>query len=161
MEFTIRLQSGALNSDDSQRLNLLLNAAREAIHSAKAIKNIRHNLLDFNNPATSLPDDYARLFRDNCADFVSALYSLRARKREPVEFETLAELLQRTSRQHDEMHEHIYSSVRDDRINEREVSTLLNVNRELYISHRSLLLAMGNYFLTPERADDLERLPTS
>ena len=159
VEFTIRLQAGSLEPANSQRLSRLLGAAREAMHSAKAIKNIRHNLVDLGRPGSSLPTEYAGRFRDTGTAFIGALYGLRGEHENDVEFEELAELLRKAQERHDGLHNDIYAGVRDDRISETQVSSLLNINRELLTSYRALIFALGDYFLDETRADALERLP--
>ncbi len=159
VEFVIRLQAGSLNANDSQKLSRLLCAAREAMHSAKAIKNIRHNLLDLGHPGSSLPGDYAERFRSSGTAFIQDLYRLRGENDDSVSFEELADMLKQTQQRHDGLHNDIYAGVRDDHISETQVSSLLNVNRELLTSNRALIYALGNYFLNASQADDLERVP--
>jgi phosphate:Na+ symporter len=159
VEFTIRLTTGELDADDSQRLSQLLSAAREAMHSAKAVKNIRHNLLDLAQPGSALPADYAEQFRSSGIALLQNLYNLRGEGDDKVEFEELADMLQQIHQQHDALHNEIYAGVRTNRISQTEVSSLLNVNRELLTSGRALVFALGDYFLTTDRADDLERVP--
>ena len=132
---------------------------REAMHSAKAIKNIRHNLLDLGHPGSSLPGDYAERFRSSGTAFIQDLYRLRGENDDSVSFEELADMLKQTQQRHDGLHNDIYAGVRDDHISETQVSSLLNVNRELLTSNRALIYALGNYFLNASQADDLERVP--
>lgn len=155
VEFTIRLRTGSLDTADSERLGQLLSAAREAIHSAKAIKNIRHNLLELGHPGSALPTAYAKNFRDCMQQFLADMYQLRTDEGLVVDFESLADALKRIGLRHDELHDRIYAGVREDRISQTQVSSLLNVNRELLNSNRSLVLALGDYFLDATQAGDL------
>jgi len=159
VEFVIRLQSSPVDSGESHRLSQLLGSAREAMHSAKAIKNIHHNLADFSHAGSGLPDEYAEAFRSSSKSFVSSLYQLRTNHEDPVEFEELADILKAVHTRHDELHDAVYASVRNNTVSQTQVSSLLNVNRELLISYRALILALGHYFLEPPGAEDLERTP--
>lgn len=158
VEFVIRLQTESLSAADSQRLGQLLNAAREAMHSAKAIKDIRHNLLEVDEPSVALPDEFGGCFRSNCQTFLRGLYALRPNAQHAVEFAELAELLSLVKQQHDSLSSSIYAGVRDDKVDETQVSSLLNVNRELFTSARCLIFALGSYFLPADHAAELERL---
>jgi hypothetical protein len=42
-----------------------------------------------------------------------------------------------------------------------EISTLLNVNREMYVSNQSLISALAEMLLSMEAADDLESVPAT
>jgi phosphate:Na+ symporter len=159
VEFTIRLQARSLDPADSQRLSQLLSAAREAMHSAKAIKNIRHNLLELGRGGGAFPASYVDAFRQFGSTFVQELFRLRSTHEDHVTFEELAALLRETHRLHDALHDDIYAGVRENCINQTQVSSLLNVNRELLTSGRSLVFALGDYFLDAARADALERAP--
>jgi len=159
VSFTIKLQAGRLDVDESARLGQLLSAAREAIHSAKSIKNIRHNLLDLGQPGSTINDEYGAAFRESGAGFLHDLYRLRGPHDDKVEFEELAAMLKSVQSRHDALHDAIYAGVRSNRISQTEVSSLLNVNREILMSFRALIFSLGNYFLDASSADDLERVP--
>jgi phosphate:Na+ symporter len=164
LEFAIRLQAGPLQPHESARISQLLEAAREAMHSAKAVKDIRHNLHAFEQSGDSAIHQYAQGFRDAMQDFLRDLYALREDRGEDertaiVSFEELAAAMQRIEKRHSAFHERIYADVRSDRIAESRVSSLLNVNRELLTANRSLLLALGCYYLNAQQQEDLEHLP--
>lgn len=159
LEFTIRLQSHTMPPADSGRLTRYLNASREAIHCAKAMKDIRHNLIELSRANEPRLHEYAGWCRNSMAEFLSAVYALRPETELPVSFEGLADLLRGVEKRHDEFHERIYADVRDDSIDENQVSTLLNVNRELLTAQRSLTFALGEYHLERSHFEDLERLP--
>ena len=159
VEFTIRLQAGTLDSEDSQRLSQLLSAAREAVHSAKAIKNIRHNLLALEQSYDRLPDQYVARFRETGGALLADIFSLGSKTDATVTFEELAELRKAVQRRHDDLHNALYAGVRDDVISETDVSSLLNMNRELLTSSHTLIFALGDYYLDSNRSDDLERIP--
>jgi phosphate:Na+ symporter len=159
VEFTIRLQTSTLDPQDSERLSQMLSAARSAMHSAKAIKNIRHNLLEMAAPASNLPEQFLTGFRSTIQSFLHNLYQLRDPATGEVTFEDLADALRLAQKQHDQLHDLIYASVRADAVDEAHISSLLNVTREILVSSESLLLALGDYYLGKEQAEDLDRMP--
>lgn len=168
LEFAIRLQAGTLQPQESARIGQLLEAAREAMHSAKAVKDIRHNLQEFAQSGSNSLHQYAQSFRGAMQVFLEEMYALRQYSGEDggedvrtadVNFEELATALQNIKKRHAEFHEQIYADVRSDNIDESRVSSLLNVNRELLTANRSLLLALGCYYLEPQQQQDLEHLP--
>ena len=59
------------------------------------------------------------------------------------------------------MHADIYQEVALDALNEVQISTLLNVNRELYSSNQSLLASLADLLLDSESAADYESIPIS
>ena len=60
---------------------------------------------------------------------------------------------------HDKLHTTIkQEAVRHD-LTETEISTLLNVNRELYNSNREIVLAVKDWKLPPRHADEFMGFP--
>ena len=159
LEFTIRLQSHTMPPEDSARLTRYLNASRHAVHCAKAMKDIRHNLVELSRANEARVHEYAHLSRDSMSAFLTAVYTLRPEQQPAVSFEGLADLLHAVEQRHSDFHDRIYTDVREQSIDEQQVSTLLNVNRELLTAQRSLTLALGEYHLDRTRFEDLERLP--
>jgi hypothetical protein len=57
------------------------------------------------------------------------------------------------------MHSEIYKEVSHGELAEEQISTLLNVNREIYLSNQSLLEAIADAVLDVDSARDYESLP--
>jgi phosphate:Na+ symporter len=158
VEFTTRLQAEPLTAEQSERLGQLLGAAREAMHSAKAIKNIRHNLRDFAWSGNAIIDEYSDQFRQSTKDFLAELFKLRVDEKTAISFEDLVPLLSVIDERHETLHREVYADVRGKKIQQTDVSSLLNVNRELFLSNRSLIFALGYYYLDKQQAANLERM---
>jgi phosphate:Na+ symporter len=60
---------------------------------------------------------------------------------------------------HAAMHAEIYKEIGLGKLEEKQISTLLNVNRELYLSNQSLLEAIADAALDMDSARDYESLP--
>ena len=75
--------------------------------------------------------------------------------------EEVIELMQLVHRGHDEIHSTIYTDIKRDQLDEGDISSLLNVNRETFYSCRSLIMAIAAYALTLENVETLENLPGS
>ena len=159
LEFAVRLQAEQLNAAESARLSQLLVAAREALHSAKAVKDIRHNLVELADRERPGAGAYPDTFRRYMQEFIDTLFAVRDGDAIRVTYEDLAGLLQQVNRRHDECHQNIYADVRNDSVAESEVSSLLNVNRELLTSARAMTIALGYYYLDATAAENLEHMP--
>ena len=59
------------------------------------------------------------------------------------------------------MHRRIYDEVERGELSRVEISTLLNVNRELYVSHLSLVSSLADALLDMESADDFASIPSA
>ena len=105
--------------------------------------------------------DYGERFRDALKEFYVELFRARADESQQLNLETIIGLNELAKRRHDELHQDIYADVRADRLQEQNVSSLPNVNREVYNSHANLLLALATRTLADEELEVLELLPVT
>ncbi len=130
LKHALALQSAPLEPPESEQLGQIIPAIRSGVHSAKSIKDTHQDL---------------RLWR--IADMPN------------LQFETLVEIKNKSEALYRRMHKRIYKEVSRGELSEVEISTLLNVNRELYASHQSLLSALADALLDMESASDFESIP--
>ena len=71
----------------------------------------------------------------------------------------LVELKSRNESHHTALHAAIHQAAASDTLTEVQISTLLNVNRELYLSNQSLLSALAEALLDTHSATDFESIP--
>lgn len=159
--FTIEAQSAALETEQSNRIDRCQYAVREAVHAAKGLKDIEGDLKNFEAADLPVLSAYGQRFRDVLTEFYLALYAVRRIEHQAISLDDIVELNQLIRRGHEEVHKTIYSDIRADRLEEEDISSLLNANREMIISCRALLAAIGAYVLTSEQFETLETLPSS
>ena len=59
------------------------------------------------------------------------------------------------------MHRRIYDEVSRGELSEVEISTLLNVNRELFVANQSLISSLADALLNLESASDFASIPAA
>lgn len=59
------------------------------------------------------------------------------------------------------MHTRIYQEIHGGELDEVEISTLLNVNRELYVSNQSILTALADALLDERAAEEYASIPVT
>jgi phosphate:Na+ symporter len=155
------LQRETLEPGESARLGQIIPAIRNAVHSAKSIKDVRHNLAGFRDSANDRFNAYASHFQESTREFYEAVAGLAHADLEPLKFEALISLRTTSEKLHEKLHERIYDEVARSELSQVEISTLLNVNREMYVSNQSLISALTEMLLSMEAADDLESVPAT
>ncbi len=164
--FATDAQAAPLEKSESDLITRCQFAAREAVHSSKSLKDVRGDLRAFALSHRPILNGYDSRFREIMEDFYTRLFQLR---RAPTtdqagggpELEDLIVLNQLAHQRHKELHASIYEDVRADRLNEEEISSLLNANRELFNSNRALLSAIATITLPLEQAATFDLLPAS
>jgi phosphate:Na+ symporter len=160
VEFYLRLQSVSLTEEESAELNESVHSVRNAMMAAKGTKDILHNLKDFRQSANESINGLSELLKGQQNEWYLALHRLLGTKGKKVsQFETLADLARRSQQLYDQFTKEVYQQAQNNQLTEQEISTLLNVNREIYNVDRSLLMAVKDSLLSPEKAKDFNLLP--
>jgi phosphate:Na+ symporter len=159
LEYAMQLQEVRLDAEASARLGRVIIAIRSAVHSAKSLKDCHHDLQLFRETVDDHFNAWFGKFRAAAADFYQALHALQAATSDSHRFELLVELKSRNEGLHGSLHSDIHREVTLGNLSEVRISTLLNVNRELYQSNQSLLAALADALLEAHRADDFDSIP--
>lgn len=159
LSYAIRLQETHIDAEDSTRLGQIIIAIRNAVHSAKYLKDTRHDLQSFQESVDDRFNAWFARFRDSADQFYDLLSALHFAQSPSHQFEMLVEMKSKNEEIHSALHKEIYREVTDDHLSEVQISTLLNVNREFYLSCQSLLSALADALLDTHSATDFESLP--
>lgn len=159
LAFALAMQAQPFDPSVSARLNQVIPSIRNAVHSAKSIRDTHHDLQQFRDSANDHFNEYYDRFRSMVRDFYDAYDTLRNASDPTHYFELLTSLKARNETLHRSMHGNIYREVTAGMLSEAEISTLLNVNREIYVSGQNLLSALADALLDPQRAADFAGIP--
>ena len=131
------------------------------MHSVKSVRDVKHDLERFRDSVSDRFNAYLGQFRESVRDFYEAASRVNADDVAAVRFENLVKLKQVLRESHDRMHRRIYDEIERGELRRDEISTLLNVNRELYAAHQSLVAALADALLDEDGAEDFASLPVS
>lgn len=158
LTFALTLQREPLEPEESFRLGQLIPAIRNAVHSSKSVKDIREDLRSFEDSVNDRFHSYTNQFREAEREFYELLGRLARAELDTLRFEVLVDLKTKAEQLHARLHQRIYDEVRRGALSRIEISTLLNVNRELHASHLSLVSALADATLSMEAAIELESI---
>ena len=102
---------------------------------------------------------YLGQFQEAVREFYETASELDAADNARVRFEKLVMIKQTVRELHKRMHRRIFEEVERGELNRGEISTLLNVNREIYASNKSLVAALADALLDESSAEDFASLP--
>ncbi len=159
LSYAIRLQKTRIDTEDSARLGQIIVAIRNAVHAAKCLKDTHHDLRSFQDSVDDRYNAWFARFRDSADEFYGMLSALQITQSTSHQFEMLVEMKGKNEEIHAALYREIYREVADDQLSEVQISTLLNVNRELYLSCQSLLGALADALLDAHSATDFDSLP--
>ena len=157
----LALQERPLDADESARLSQIIPSIRNAVQAAKSMKDVQADLELFQGSVNDRFNAYFGQFREAAREFYEALDQLRNSDLPDVRFETLVQLKEKAEVLHNRMRHRIYREVSRGELNEVEISTLLNVNRELLVASQSLVAALVDALLSMDAARDFASIPAA
>jgi phosphate:Na+ symporter len=158
---SLELQRQALDPEESARLSQIVRSIRDAVHSAKGVKDIQHDLQGFRGSVDDRFNAYFHQYRELVREFYESLDRLMDAERPAHRFERLVDIKNTGEALHERMHRRIYDEVERGELGRGQISTLLNVNRELYVSNLSLISALADALLDMESADEFASIPSA
>jgi phosphate:Na+ symporter len=154
--FYNRLQQEKLHPDESARLNQIMLVVRYSLHSAKSLKDIESNLREFENAGIESLMSLYETFKSNSVQFIAhAVSFLNATV---PDLEMLINLSGEIQKNYDQIPILISDRKFQKEVPPLDISTALTVNREIYSTHRSLILALNHYLMPAELAREFSNM---
>ncbi len=155
------LQTSALEPKESERLTQVIPSIRNAVNAAKSMKDVYEDLQLFQSSVNDRFNAYYGQFREAAREFYESLDALQTSDLPSLRFAALIEIKGKSESVQQRMHRRIYDEVARGELSEVEISTLLNVNRELFVANHSLVTALADALLDLDAASDFASIPAS
>lgn len=149
-EFVVTAQAQETGEAVGAALADQRDAMRLAVISAKSVKDIRENLVELRLTLRDPVDRWLTRLTAVAADLYEALDRLDPGTSSAALVEEIARLRARMGEARDAIVADLYREAGARTLTELELSTLFNVNRELYSSAKALLRALGRHLLEPD-----------
>ena len=157
--FYLRLQNVTSVKTETERLNHLISAIRNTMYAAKNINDVQHDIEQMRNSSNDIKYNFYTQSREKILNFYRWILTMLNKKNEKNYFEELTALYQSVTKGYTETLQLLYKENLANRVSEIEISTLINFNRELYTSFKSVLFGLKDYLLTVREAEYFDALP--
>jgi phosphate:Na+ symporter len=117
------------------------------MYAAKGMKDINHDGMEFSNSANELKHGIYNSFRSKLGDFYKDLNELFLSVKKSLYYEKLQKLLAAINV---DFQERMNSSIKNagkEILKDVDISTLFNVNRELYSYGKAIMFSVKDYLL--------------
>ena len=161
LRYSLTLQAQPLQVEESERLSQIMPSIRNAVQAAKNMKDVRGDLELFRGSVKDRFHSYFSQFREAAREFYEVLDSLIKADIPALRFGALVEIKNTAESIHRRMRHRIYDEVSRGDLSEVEISTLLNVNREILIANQSLISALADALLNRESVSDFASIPAA
>ena len=138
------IQENTLGKEDATIMLQYVNAVRQSVYAAKAIKDIAHNLKDFDASANDIIHQQCLIIRNDWIAFDDVLNQLMNLSDERKRYLEIEKLINDALAQEEMRKTDVILQLKNNQLNEVEASTLMNVHRELFSCSKSLLSALNN-----------------
>ncbi|MEZ4922752.1 MAG: Na/Pi symporter [Crocinitomicaceae bacterium] len=159
IDYSVHVQDHDMNEAEKLEIQSLLHGLSKGMQSAKNVKDIIHNIKDFE----STSDESKRILYTNLRNEITLLQDKMLHFMETEltsdRFEELVSLSQENYHLHQSLIKQTYEEVKADKLSNAEIATFLNLNREFYISSKALIHAMSDFWLSMTQSSDFGKLP--
>lgn len=146
------------DKEQTKRLSRLVTSVRSGMYAVKGVKDIDSNLFNLSRSSKNFKYAYYLLHKKQIAD----LYEILSRfvsGAETCNFAKLKTLYLNIQEQYREALNFFYNKAGDENLGEMDFTTVLNFNRELFTSHKAMVMAVKDLLLTDEEAEAFNELP--
>jgi len=153
------LQKQALAEAESSKLARIITATGNALYAAKDIKDIEIDLSNFRKSGNSTINLLYEFFNDSSKAMIDRFSLLLNSELDSLNFEELGKLMMDIQKNYDKLLEMVYDHSNRKYLEEEDIATVLNVNREIYSSCKAIILVLKDHKLSSEQAAQFENLP--
>lgn len=157
--YYLRIQKNTLDKTETERLSQLIFSIRNAMYAAKNIHDAQHDIEQMRNSSNDIKYNFYLQSREKLLEFYHQVKKMLNEKNSGGAYNKLTALYQAVTTGYRETLELFYRENLASSVNETEISTLINFNRELYTSYKSILFGLKDYLLNAKEAAYFDELP--
>lgn len=150
--FYVGLQNNVVTADITQRLDMLMSAMHNSMYAAKSIKDSYSDTQQLYNSSNDIKHGLYIATRERMAGFFNSIEQLLKQKNISGYPEELNAISKRIHDDYASMLSGLYNKASYSYLNEIELSTIINFNRELSTSQDALLSAVKEFLLDANNA---------
>lgn len=158
--FYLQLRREQLYETEIATADQLMDAVRSAMYAAKCIKDVHHDVLDLENSSHAIKYDFLKRVQQQMLDGYSMMPENTNTASLKMIFDMLSERLQQVQELYTSNIDFIYAHRHDEPLGDLDFATLMNFNRAVYTSHKSMVMSWKNYFLDRALAEQFGEIPT-
>lgn len=157
--FCLKVQNKAMDKADTERLNQLLSCIRNSMYAAKSIRDAQFDIEQIRNSSNDTKYEFYIGSREKLLDFYHKVMLLVNAEKKESAFDNMVALHQSVIHGYSETMQMLYKENMMNRVSEMEISMLINFNRELFTSFKSIIYAVKDYLLTTSEGEYFDSLP--
>lgn len=159
LSFYVKQQATQLQPDEALHLQRLISSVRNGMYAAKSIKDASFDAALLRNSSNDKKFAHYNESREEISHLLAAINNLLLQQKTEQTAPTLIQLYKQIIERYTHELQELYRQSSIEHLNETEISTIINYNRELYTAYKSLLLAAKDLLLNEQEAAQFDELP--
>jgi phosphate:Na+ symporter len=156
--YYIQIQKTTTNKEDVEMLDRLMSAIRNGMYAAKSFKDALPDKEQLQNSSNEIKFEFYKETRAEVEKFCEAVQELLKENKED-KAKGLTEIYRSVTSGYTTTLQHLYKEGTAGHVNETEITTMLNFNREIFTGFKSLVFAAKDHLLDKEQSKLFDDLP--
>ena len=158
--FYIALIKVSVNATEVAEIDQLIASVRSCMHAVKCVKDVQADLHDLKNSSHDIKFAFYKQLRSITEAVYTELAAIQLMDDKKIIAEELIKLLDDIQKKYKKNLTEIYTAESIYTISHLEITTLININRELFTSHKAMVMCFKNLLLPPVLTESFNELPT-
>jgi phosphate:Na+ symporter len=159
LAFYVKQQSAQLQPEEALHLQRLISSVRNGMYAAKSMKDASFDAVLLRNSSNDKKFTHYKESREETSRLLTGVNNLLLQQKTTQTAGVLIQLYKQIIQQYTHELQELYRQSSIEHLNETEISTIINYNRELYTAYKSLLLATKDLLLNEQEAAQFDELP--
>ena len=156
IEYYVRMQKRMTNPEDLSQSGQYMKAVQEAMHAAKAFKDIHHNKDELLQSGNDLKYGQFEVLSNALRQNLRMMTSMLNLTETDAILPMVKDMLDDIYKDYQALLDSIYLEADRDLLPEKDISTLQNMNRELYSAHKAMIFSICDFMLDSRSAEPLK-----
>jgi len=146
-----------LHQKEASQLNQMISSVRSSMHAVKSMKDIRTNISNLSRSSKDVKFDFFMEYKRTIEHLYCQLGKLlnEPTKENQKEFQHIyGEILNHYTTSLNNFYKEVYS----DPIDDMDLTTVINFNREIFTSNKAILIAIKDFLMSEKEANEFNKI---
>ena len=156
--YYIQLQKTVTDKEETEKLERLMSSVRNAMYAAKSFKDALPDKEQMHNSSNEIKFAFYKQAKTEVKKICETIQELLNKDEEDYA-KKLSEIYTSVTTGYTATLQHLYKEGTAGKVNETEITTMLNFNREIFTGFKSLVFAVKDHLLDKEQSKHFDDLP--
>ncbi len=149
---------GKLHDEQDSRLTQLISAVRSSMYAVKGIKDIGSNIANLSRSSKDIKFDFFMHHKNETEDLYLRLHELLGREKK-ADFSELQDIFHLIQTNYVSALNDFYNRAQHAHLEDLDITVAINFNRELFTSNKAMLMAVKDFLLEEDEAEEFNEIP--